>query len=392
MKHIISHRANLFGPNLQTENQIQTILNAIDKNFEVEIDLWFSYNDKKVYLGHDKPDIEIKEDFLFQYKDKLWIHCKNGEALSFCLKNKLRCFPHDQDDFTITSDQKIWRYPRTKLPYDKDLTIWVMPEYQNKLIKLDKYHDVLGVCTDFPYVFQFRLPLSLFSLYQSLENVYQSIVMKYSKLDKFSYDSSLLFDQNEEKKCFAAFSFYKPTTELDKLKDELSNIKNQNHILYDLTTTKNDKFNRGSIGRLHFTWLQLVSFDNIEKHGLLKDEEIKNLTFNPPINGEKKRRIVFHRVLMVPSGLILVGYPNFDIYDWRNQYRHFINNKKEKRFSEPYFNDIVHSTIVRWTSEINKKEIEKYIEMIDKYLPIELELEKSEDSIQFGYGTYKMCF
>ena len=37
----ISHRGNLKGPDRQNENKIEYINNALKKNFDVEIDLWF---------------------------------------------------------------------------------------------------------------------------------------------------------------------------------------------------------------------------------------------------------------------------------------------------------------------------------------------------------------
>ena len=46
---IISHRGNLSGPDPKQENKPSQIINAIQKGYEVEIDVWFK--DKKFYLG-----------------------------------------------------------------------------------------------------------------------------------------------------------------------------------------------------------------------------------------------------------------------------------------------------------------------------------------------------
>ena len=51
--YFISHRGNLNGPNSKKENSINYINNALNQNFEVEIDLWFEKNN--FYLGHDSP-------------------------------------------------------------------------------------------------------------------------------------------------------------------------------------------------------------------------------------------------------------------------------------------------------------------------------------------------
>ena len=53
----ISHRGNLEGPIRSEENKIDYINNAINQNFDVEIDVWFKNNN--FYLGHDEPQYKI---------------------------------------------------------------------------------------------------------------------------------------------------------------------------------------------------------------------------------------------------------------------------------------------------------------------------------------------
>ena len=49
----ISHRGNLDGINPELENNPKYISNALEKNFDVEVDAWFVNG--KFYLGHDEP-------------------------------------------------------------------------------------------------------------------------------------------------------------------------------------------------------------------------------------------------------------------------------------------------------------------------------------------------
>jgi len=135
---IISHRGNLNGPNSITENSIIAISAALDKGFDVEIDVWFKSG--KWYLGHDKATYIVDESFL--ENRKLWCHAKNLDALNLMLKNKkIHCFWHQNDDFTLTSKNYIWTYP------DKDTT-------GNSIIVLIKKQKIpkktFGICTDFP--------------------------------------------------------------------------------------------------------------------------------------------------------------------------------------------------------------------------------------------------
>ena len=43
----ISHRGNINGPEPKNENKIEYINEAMSKNFDVEIDLWF---EKKIFI------------------------------------------------------------------------------------------------------------------------------------------------------------------------------------------------------------------------------------------------------------------------------------------------------------------------------------------------------
>jgi glycerophosphoryl diester phosphodiesterase len=64
---LISHRGNLIGPNPLKENSLQYIQEALDKGFDVEIDIWL--NDGVFYLGHDAIQYEVTLDWLNERKN-----------------------------------------------------------------------------------------------------------------------------------------------------------------------------------------------------------------------------------------------------------------------------------------------------------------------------------
>ena len=141
---VIAHRANLNGPNLLTENTQEQIMFAISQGFDCEIDLWYVID--KLYLGHDNPQYETNIDFLLQYFDKLWCHCKHLESFEYILKySELNCFYHQTDDYILTSKKIVWTYPGKSVPQNG---IVVMPELF-PLIKYDK-KSIGGICTDYP--------------------------------------------------------------------------------------------------------------------------------------------------------------------------------------------------------------------------------------------------
>jgi hypothetical protein len=138
----ISHRGNIYGPDSDNENTPSQILLAIQKGFDVEIDFWSE--DNRLFLGHDYPQHEIPIDFLRDNKDRLWIHCKNLEALE-SLKHFLpdsNFFWHQSDDFTLTSQGYIWTYP------GKEVT-----EHSVIVDLTDSPKataSAFGICTDYP--------------------------------------------------------------------------------------------------------------------------------------------------------------------------------------------------------------------------------------------------
>ena len=138
---LIAHRGNIHGPNVEDENKPQYILNSISHGYDCEIDV--RYIDDVLYLGHDEPSYRIELSFLIENCNKLWIHCKNIEALDYLIPYKcLNVFWHQEDNYTLTSHNYIWCYP--KQPSTKR-SIILMPEYDN--FNIDKY--AFGVCSDY---------------------------------------------------------------------------------------------------------------------------------------------------------------------------------------------------------------------------------------------------
>ena len=109
--YLISHRGNLNGIQNDKENEPGYINTAINKGFDVEVDVRFENN--KFFLGHDFSQFEINKEFLLN--KKIWCHAKTSEALSALDKIKAHFFWHQEDDYTITSKGYIWTYPGKKL-------------------------------------------------------------------------------------------------------------------------------------------------------------------------------------------------------------------------------------------------------------------------------------
>lgn len=141
----IAHRGNINGKQFFLENKPSYIDNAIQKGYDVEVDIRYDSEYNIFWLGHDniKSDWEkISYEWLYLRRNRLWIHCKNLEALVFfSLKNNnFHCFWHEKDAATLTNRGYIWAYPGTQ-PIEKSIA--VLPELYD-----EKINGCLGICSD----------------------------------------------------------------------------------------------------------------------------------------------------------------------------------------------------------------------------------------------------
>lgn len=136
--------------NQEPENFVKNILKNLSLGYDCEIDVWKIEN--RFFIGHDKPEEEIKEEFLLN--KNLWCHAKNIEALKYMISNNITTFWHQNDDYTITSNGFIWVYPGKKIVKN---CIIVKPELGNYTVKelqtchaictaeIEKYEKIIGV-------------------------------------------------------------------------------------------------------------------------------------------------------------------------------------------------------------------------------------------------------
>jgi hypothetical protein len=142
---IIAHRGNLTGSNPYMENRPEYIDQAIEQGYNCEVDVWY-HLEKGLMLGHDEPLYSIELDWLWRRSSKLWIHCKNLDALGFLSRTgqTLNYFWHEKDTCTLTSKHWIWCYPGVQAPAGYQ-TVAVMPESQENFGPLDSFK---AICTD----------------------------------------------------------------------------------------------------------------------------------------------------------------------------------------------------------------------------------------------------
>lgn len=140
---LIAHRGNINEKNPSKENSPEYIDAAINQGYDVEIDLRAQKN--SVYLGHDGYEYSINQSFLLDRIDKLWVHCKDREALDIALGNNLNCFWHTKDDYTLTKYGFVWAYPgKIETNYQ---CVMVLPEIFWSLDQIVEFKPY-GICSD----------------------------------------------------------------------------------------------------------------------------------------------------------------------------------------------------------------------------------------------------
>ena len=138
---LISHRGNTNGRFESYENEPSYIDKAMSIGYDVEIDVWFING--QLFLGHDNPQYGVDFRWFRDRISRIWVHCKNIEAVNFFreCQYEINYFWHENDTITLTSFNFIWAFPG-KQPIRESIA--VMPEINN-----DDTSACIGICSDF---------------------------------------------------------------------------------------------------------------------------------------------------------------------------------------------------------------------------------------------------
>ena len=148
---LIAHRGNISGQESDKENSPDYIDNCIDLGYDVEIYIRYDPLTQLFWLGHDKPQYEVSREWIDNRNSYLWIHCKDIITLREFTKYEnagYEYFWHDQDDFTLTSNNYIWTFPGKPCT---PRSIMVMPEWNTEISDLNDLGatDCYGICSDY---------------------------------------------------------------------------------------------------------------------------------------------------------------------------------------------------------------------------------------------------
>ncbi|MAG28470.1 hypothetical protein CMI47_23325 [Candidatus Pacearchaeota archaeon] len=137
---LIAHRGNINGSHAQLENDPSYIIAALQKGYDVEVDVW--YKNTQWFLGHDKPLFPVSIEFL--KTEGLWCHAKNLQALENMLYTNINCFWHQHDYYTLTSSGIIWTYPTRPICKQSIIVCHTLEE----TVKMST-QNIWGICSDY---------------------------------------------------------------------------------------------------------------------------------------------------------------------------------------------------------------------------------------------------
>ncbi len=372
---LIAHRGHFAGARTSPENTpsaIEAVMHHLP-GVSVEIDVW--YISDHWYLGHDQPEHAVSPDLLNLYFSRLWMHAKNAAALYQCVQRGWRCFAHDQDRYVLTSNRHIWTFPDRETELTSD-SILVMPEWITEDVREYAHQKIWGVCTDLVYdlLCQSESITAPRVWRETLDRRLTDIV----PVDYSPHDVSEL----EHGRCLA---LYHPLQASDFHRDFFELLADIAHnfpedLLYGFP-------NGSAEAHVHWTLLQTKTFKNCEIKGI-SDKEISESVkvLHPIVSRMPSFSILWCGIAAVNTGLILLGLPTFtDLNQVRDKIRGAVPN-----FSEPYRNNMVHASILRFRKPIPCPEWEHKLQEITSKFSRRLFGRTHVDHIMFRPCTWTM--
>ena len=214
-----------------------------------------------------------------------------------------------------------------------------------------------------------------------------------------TYDTQLMVSEIEplpQRRCLAAYTLcnssnWKPTVSYSSFMMDVKKILGQeNHCYYEpLKDITGRKTYSGVLsGVLHWTFFQLIGFkyfDMVDVPDSYGDVVESTLLRHLP-----RIKINFSRLVLTPSNIVLLGFPTADVNSVRFRLRRSLTRCGLPLF-EPYVNNIVHMTLVRFASPVKESTLIALQKTILQYKNETLSFGSlSVDELNLSPATWKM--
>lgn len=204
------------------------------------------------------------------------------------------------------------------------------------------------------------------------------------------FDDNLLHEA-DPRKCMAVYSLcdhenFVETHAFVKVQKQLKELLGDGHCFYEPAGPNKSGESSPLDATLHWTLMQLIgfqAFDKIKVPAEYKDVvEVQVQRYLPRV------KINFSRLVLTPSNILMVGYPSVDVNTSRINLRRALNRNGMPLF-EPYINDLVHTTLVRFASPIEATKIEPLVRILEGFKNVPL-ASMQVDSMSISPATWRM--
>jgi 3-deoxy-D-manno-octulosonate 8-phosphate phosphatase (KDO 8-P phosphatase) len=116
---LIAHRGNFAGQNVERENTVAYLEEALAEGYDVEFDVFYHYGN--ILLGHDGKVIESTTKLTGGPLNKIpsiewlrdsrkWVHCKDKESFEILRSyGDIQCFMHEDEPYVfVANSNKAW--------------------------------------------------------------------------------------------------------------------------------------------------------------------------------------------------------------------------------------------------------------------------------------------
>jgi hypothetical protein len=114
MPAFISHRGNIRGMDLGTENSVPRVTEVLEQGYCVMVDVWTVGGGNMLALGSDRPRHPVDIELLKH--EHVICRARTAVTLQILLAAQTHCFAFEHDPFVVTTGGLIWVSPGHTLP------------------------------------------------------------------------------------------------------------------------------------------------------------------------------------------------------------------------------------------------------------------------------------
>lgn len=227
-----------------------------------------------------------------------------------------------------------------------------------------------------------------------LDEIYDEMIerqTRYVTKSCIKYDTQLSASDMEPlpgRRCYAVYSMcdtsnWKPTVAFSQLMDKVKAVIGENHCFYKAT----DEHTSNLTGTLHWTFLQLIGFNLFDKVDI--DQGYGDVIEGNLLRHLPRVKITFSRLVVAQGSIMLLGYPTSDVNNSRFHLRRSLTRCGLPLF-EPFLNDIVHMTLVRFASPIDASTVAELQKTVDEFSGVVSFGSFSVNELRLSPATWKM--